>query len=82
MTKPALAGRVSPMPHLILKGKDWFHADGFPIAVERRDPREPFGLHAHEFSEIVIVTAGHGEHVAGEELYRLDAGDVFVIGSP
>lgn len=68
------------MPHAVLKRKDWFHPDGFPIAVERRDPQEPFGLHAHEFAEIVIITAGRGTHVTGTESYPLAAGDVFVIG--
>lgn len=64
----------------ILKKQDWFHADGFPVAVARRDPQEPFGLHAHEFSEIVIVTGGRGVHVTGSETYELSAGDAFVIG--
>jgi len=64
----------------ILRKEDWFHADGFPIAVERRDPQEPFGLHAHEFSEIVIITGGRGLHVTGEDSWQLGTGDVFVIG--
>lgn len=68
------------MPHAILKRKDWFHRDGFPIAVERREPQKPFGLHAHEFAEIVIITAGQGLHVTGTESYPLSMGDVFVIG--
>jgi AraC-like DNA-binding protein len=64
----------------ILKKEEWFHADGFPIAVERRDPQEPFGLHAHEFSEIVIATGGTGLHVTGEDSWQLSTGDTFVIG--
>ncbi len=68
------------MPHPTLKRKDWFHPDGFPISVERRDPQEPFGLHAHEFAEIGIITAGRGVHVTGKESYPLNAGDAFVIG--
>lgn len=68
------------MPHPTLKRKDWFHPDGFPISVERRDPQEPFGLHAHEFAEIVIITAGRGVHVTGKETYPLNVGDAFVIG--
>jgi AraC family L-rhamnose operon transcriptional activator RhaR/AraC family L-rhamnose operon regulatory protein RhaS len=68
------------MPHPTLKRKDWFHPDGFPISVERREPQERFGLHAHEFAEIVIITAGHGVHVTGKETYPLNKGDVFVIG--
>ena len=68
------------MPHPTLKRKDWFHLDGFPIAVERREPQQPFGLHAHEFAEIVIITSGRGLHVTGRESYPLNTGDAFVIG--
>ena len=64
----------------ILKKEDWFHPDGFPIVIERRDPQEPIGLHAHEFSEIVIITGGNGLHITGQESYELSAGDAFVIG--
>lgn len=67
------------MPHAILKQKDWFQPDGFPIAVERREPQPPFGPHAHEFSEIVIITAGRGQHVVDAERDALTTGDVFVI---
>ena len=62
-----------------LKTEDWFHADGFPVAVERRDPQEPFGLHAHEFSELVVITEGSGLHVTGKESWPLSAGDVQVM---
>lgn len=64
----------------VLRKEDWFHADGFPISIERRDPQEPFGLHAHDFSELVIITGGRGLHVTGRESWPLVAGDVFVIG--
>ena len=77
---PFISTILPAMPHAILKRKDWFRPDGFPIAVERRDPQEPFGLHAHEFAEIVIITAGRGTHVTGKESYPLNTGDVFVIG--
>jgi AraC family L-rhamnose operon transcriptional activator RhaR/AraC family L-rhamnose operon regulatory protein RhaS len=63
-----------------LRAHDWFHSDGFPIAVERRDPQGPFGPHAHEFSELVLITGGRGLHVTGGESWPLAAGDVFVIG--
>jgi AraC-like DNA-binding protein len=62
-----------------LKSRDWFHPDGFPIAVERRNPQLPFGPHAHQFAEVVLVTAGRGLHVVGRESYPLSTGDVFVI---
>jgi AraC family L-rhamnose operon transcriptional activator RhaR/AraC family L-rhamnose operon regulatory protein RhaS len=63
-----------------LKKHDWFPADGFPIVVLRREPQEPFGPHTHEFSELVIITGGHGLHVTGGESWPLAVGDVFVIG--
>ena len=63
-----------------LKKQDWFHEDGFPIVVERRDPQEPFGLHSHEFSEIVFIIGGQGRHITGEDSYELSVGDTFVIG--
>ncbi len=66
----------------ILRRQDWFHEDGFPLAVERRDPQEAFGPHTHEFSELVIITAGQGLHVVGTDSWQLSAGDVFVIAGP
>ncbi len=63
-----------------LRTSDWFHPDGFPLAVERRDPQEAFGPHTHEFSEIVVVIGGRALHVTGRESWPICAGDVFVIG--
>ena len=63
-----------------LKKADWFHADGFPVTVERREPQVPFGLHTHDFCEIVVITGGTGVHVAGSDQYQLTVGDAFVIG--
>ncbi len=62
-----------------LKSSDWFGPDGFPIAVETRNPQRPFGLHNHEFCEIVVITSGHGLHVTGNESWPVVAGDAFVI---
>jgi AraC-like DNA-binding protein/mannose-6-phosphate isomerase-like protein (cupin superfamily) len=67
-------------PIRVLKKSDFFNPDGFPITIVRRDPQEPFGLHAHEFWEIVIITGGRGKHVTGVDAYDLAAGDAFVIG--
>lgn len=62
-----------------LRTVDWFHPDGFPVAVEPRHPHQPSGLHNHEFCEIVVVTGGHGLHVTGEDSWLIKAGDAFVI---
>ncbi len=48
--------------------------------MQRRDPQEPFGLHEHEFSEIVIIIGGKGVHITGEDSYELSTGDTFVLG--
>lgn len=66
----------------ILKVDDWFHPDGFPISVERREPQEHFEPHSHEFAELVIVTGGKCLHVIGQDSWELTAGDVFVISGP
>jgi AraC-like DNA-binding protein len=63
----------------MLYAKDWFHPDGFPLAVERREPQEPFDLHIHDFSELVVVTGGRGMHKIQDEAWPLSAGDVFVV---
>ncbi|WP_459556190.1 AraC family transcriptional regulator [Lacunimicrobium album] len=64
----------------VLKKEEWFHEDGFPICVHRREPQEPFGPHTHEFAEIVVILGGTGLHVTGDEGWQLSSGDVFVIG--
>lgn len=63
----------------VLKIDEWFHPDGFPISIERREPQEDFGPHTHEFAELVIITGGKGMHVSGHDIWELTAGDVFVI---
>jgi AraC-like DNA-binding protein len=63
----------------VLKISEWFHADGFPISIERREPQEDFGPHTHEFAEVVIVTGGKGQHVTPRDTWDLTAGDVLVI---
>jgi len=39
----------------ILRKDEFFHPDGFPITVIRRNPQEPIGLHSHDFWEVVIT---------------------------
>ena len=63
-----------------LRTKDWFHEDGFPLAINRRNSQEaPTGLHTHEFAEIVVVIGGYGKHAVGKDSWYLSPGDVFVI---
>lgn len=65
-----------------LKSAEWFPADGFPIAIEYRQPQEVFPPHKHEFSEIAIITAGKGVHVVGGQSWEVGIGDVLVLSGP
>jgi AraC-like DNA-binding protein/mannose-6-phosphate isomerase-like protein (cupin superfamily) len=38
-----------------------------------------FSMHAHEYSELVIVLGGRGLHLTDRENYPIEEGDVFVI---
>lgn len=62
-----------------LRSADWFGPNGFPLAFELCNPQASFGLHDHEFCEIVVITSGHGLHVTGNESWPIVAGDVFII---
>ena len=43
-------------------------------------PQHPdHGLHSHDFTELVIIFAGHGIHFTEEGECSIGAGDVFVI---
>lgn len=46
------------------------------VDMSRQDNAE---LHAHEFSELVIITGGHGIHFTESGHYPVSTGDVFVI---
>ncbi len=63
----------------LLRKKDFFGPDGFPIVVARREPQPEFPRHSHQFSELVVVTGGCGVHAIRREEYEIAAGDVFVI---
>jgi AraC family L-rhamnose operon transcriptional activator RhaR/AraC family L-rhamnose operon regulatory protein RhaS len=52
----------------------------FNILFVRHD--EPFPLHGHEYSELVIVLGGRSGHRTDVEDFPIAAGDVFVINRP
>lgn len=35
--------------------------------------------HTHDFEELVVILAGHGQHEVGREVYDIATGDVFVL---
>jgi AraC-like DNA-binding protein len=64
--------------HLILKTTEFLSGE-LPVAVHRRDPQPDYPLHSHEFSELVIVYGGSGEHFTEDSKGRVSTGDVFLI---
>lgn len=60
----------------------WFTQDeDFPFFIQLGVHEDPMFIHGHEdFHELVIVRNGTAEHLVGEEVHILKAGDVFVIG--
>ncbi|MCQ1059639.1 helix-turn-helix domain-containing protein [Photobacterium sp. ZSDE20] len=46
-----------------LEAKEFFLDSSCAITTELRSPQEPFPEHSHSFSEIIVVSEGHGCHV-------------------
>lgn len=59
--------------------KDFVLVKDFFITVARRDPQPEFPRHTHEFSELVIITKGHGAHRVDKTEFPVSVGDAFVI---
>jgi AraC-like DNA-binding protein len=53
--------------------------DAFPLAVRHERDHGPTSLHNHDFSELVIILSGCGEHFSNDACYRVIAGDAFVV---
>lgn len=68
-------------------GKNYFGNNAIPVAIRAvpaaGHPQHPHDLtmtmHFHDFSELVIITAGQGEHTINGVDYPVGAGDVFLI---
>jgi AraC-like DNA-binding protein len=54
-------------------------SDGFPLVVHRVSPHGPTSLHVHDFTELVIILGGRGEHFSADASYPVIAGDAFVV---
>ena len=51
----------------------------FLITIARRDPQPKFPRHSHEFSELIIITKGHGTHIVDNLEFPVSVGDVLVV---
>ncbi|MHB9023653.1 MAG: helix-turn-helix domain-containing protein [Armatimonadota bacterium] len=58
----------------------WTYSDPqFPLSILPVYNSAGYPLHAHDFTELVIIREGWGIHVLGEFEYPIQAGDVFVV---
>ena len=76
---PAAAATLPPpdIPYLA-KAQTHLDAAGLPISV-RALRQSDLSLHRHEFTELVIVVGGGGDHYLDTDRFPIVAGDVFVI---
>lgn len=70
----------------LARGVHYFGARGFPVAVRRANCDGPVHTHDvterehyHDFSELVIVLGGSGQHLLEGRRFPVSAGDVFVL---
>lgn len=57
----------------------FFTPDQFPLGIHAPQHHRQTKIHAHEFTELVVIQTGRVVHVTEEEEYPVEAGDVFVI---
>lgn len=62
-----------------LVSSDFLADKAMPLKLIRRDPQNSYALHSHEFSELVVVYRGTGEHLIYGEIRKVKEGDVFLI---
>lgn len=63
----------------LLKSAEFIPDPALPVNLLRRAPQPEYPLHAHEFSELVIVYSGEGTHFTRDGAWRIRSGDVFFI---
>ncbi len=56
-----------------------FPEQDFPLQVMRVKSHRSCTLHRHDFTELVLILAGQGEHVTDTDRHALTSGDVFVV---
>jgi AraC-like DNA-binding protein len=63
-----------------LRGTQFFTDPHFRLRVMRQPQHHTSDRqHTHDFSELVVILDGRGQHEVGREVYDISAGDVFVL---
>ena len=63
----------------LYKISDHFPEGSLPISIKRINQQTAVDFHDHAFYELVVILNGEGEHVAGEDCYKINQGDVFLL---
>lgn len=67
------------MATLHLRMQDYIPQSGYGIIASREYLVRPWRAHDHDFTEIVIILGGRGIQITADRIYRLNAGDVFIL---
>jgi len=59
--------------------REFFDDPALPLAVHRQTAQRPKELHAHDFSELVLILGGEALHFTEKDEHAINTGDVFVI---
>jgi len=62
-----------------LKSSRIFTDRDLPLTCLRHETHADTHLHRHDFHELVVILAGRGRHVTEQEVYPIEAGDVFLV---
>ncbi len=62
----------------MLRSRGIWRESEVPISVQVTDQAD-IGMHRHDFTEIVVVLAGVGDHLLDEDRFPISAGDVLAI---
>jgi AraC-like DNA-binding protein len=54
----------------------------FPLVIHRQEPQRPVGLHAHDFTELVVITGGRGVHFSPDDAYEIATGCAYAVTGP
>jgi AraC-like DNA-binding protein len=72
------AAMARAAPHRTLPASHVFGDAGFPVNVMVLDQFD-LDMHRHEFTEVVVVLDGVGDHLFDAQVYPICAGDVFAV---
>lgn len=68
------------MAYRMLHSTNYLNGDR-DVNVHRAVVKDHYGMHTHDFIEMVLITSGMGIHTVGDESYPLKKGDMFILNA-